>query len=156
MDQVEYQSLPTDERHPSGEQILLFVDGELPSREAAEIHSHLELCWSCRARRARIENSIADFMEFDAAVLAPHTSVPPRRWSGFDHRLRREVDTSGRPSVLARVREFFHPPIAQRTVAVAAVLALAGTIWWRAAPRATVSAESVFDQVHQRENAWPY
>jgi len=35
--------------HLSDEQLLLALDGESSAHEAAQVASHLEACWSCRA-----------------------------------------------------------------------------------------------------------
>jgi hypothetical protein len=49
--------------HPSDQDLLLFSDGELADRRAAQIRRHLAACWRCRAQAARIERTIGEFME---------------------------------------------------------------------------------------------
>jgi len=49
--------------HPSDEDLLLFSDGELSARGAARVRRHLAACWNCRARAAKIEAAIGEFME---------------------------------------------------------------------------------------------
>jgi predicted anti-sigma-YlaC factor YlaD len=68
------------EQHPPREQLLLYVDRELTPKGAAQIETHLGACWSCRARVSKIEKFIADFMEFDGAMLTPRLSPPPNSW----------------------------------------------------------------------------
>ncbi|HLK65372.1 MAG TPA: hypothetical protein VKU19_18160 [Bryobacteraceae bacterium] len=48
--------------HPSDEQILLELDGELSASAAKSVRTHLEACWPCRARRQQLERSIADLI----------------------------------------------------------------------------------------------
>jgi hypothetical protein len=48
--------------HPSDQDLLLWADGELSSQRAGEIEKHLSACWTCRARMAELERSIADFV----------------------------------------------------------------------------------------------
>ena len=92
-----------DEQHLRRERLLLYVDRELAIKEAARIEAHLGACWSCRADVSKIEKSIADFMEFDGAMLTPRISPPPNSWRGFDGALRQVVAESGRRSLLSIV-----------------------------------------------------
>ncbi len=48
--------------HLSDEQLLRDLEGELSASDARLIRSHVEGCWSCRARRQQIEGAIADFV----------------------------------------------------------------------------------------------
>jgi len=60
--------------HPSQE-LLQLADGELPSRRAAVVQSHLASCWECRARQQQIEATIADFLRAHHEALDPR--LPP-------------------------------------------------------------------------------
>ena len=57
--------------HVSNQELLLAADGELPSRRAAEVRSHLAACWDCRARMAEIEAAIVDFARSHRQTLDP-------------------------------------------------------------------------------------
>ena len=57
--------------HPSDEDLLLFSDGELSARAAARVRRHLAACWSCRARDAKIEATIGEFMEIHGQTFGP-------------------------------------------------------------------------------------
>ena len=96
-----------EEQHPPREQLLLYVDRELGPKGAARIETHLGTCWSCRTQVSKIEKSIADFMEFDGAMLTPSFSPPPNGWRGFDGALRQVADESGRRSLLTIVLSSF-------------------------------------------------
>jgi len=61
--------------HPSDQELLLFSDGELPTRQAARIRRHLRTCWSCRTEAARIEATIGEFMELHRQTFAQQ--LPP-------------------------------------------------------------------------------
>jgi hypothetical protein len=61
--------------HLSDQEMLLAVDGELSTHRAAEVHAHLAACWSCRARMAEIEATIADFARTHRQTLDPQ--LPP-------------------------------------------------------------------------------
>ena len=51
----------TKRSHLSDEEILLFVDRELPSRSQLRAGSHLAECPSCSRRRTELEGALADF-----------------------------------------------------------------------------------------------
>ena len=64
-----------DDSHPSDQQLLLDVEGELSPNEEKAIRTHVGVCWQCRARRQEIESAIAGFtrahqQEFDATLPA--------------------------------------------------------------------------------------
>ena len=62
-------------RHISDEELLLASDGELSKHRAAEIHNHLEACWTCRARRMELERTITDFAQSHRMEL--DSQLPP-------------------------------------------------------------------------------
>jgi hypothetical protein len=53
--------MPSQESHLSNQELLLFIDGELASRDSLRVHSHLTGCWSCRTRKQEIEAAITEF-----------------------------------------------------------------------------------------------
>jgi len=59
------------EMHLSDQEMLLAADGELSTRRATEIRAHLASCWSCRARMAELEGTIADFARAYRQTLDP-------------------------------------------------------------------------------------
>jgi len=65
--------------HPSNEELLLAADGELPSRQASRVRSHLTACWHCRTRVAEIETTIAEFTRtYESAGASPPPIDGPR------------------------------------------------------------------------------
>jgi hypothetical protein len=56
--------------HPSDEELLAFLDGELEGKSAGKARKHLESCWVCRAKREQIERSISTFINYRHAALA--------------------------------------------------------------------------------------
>lgn len=65
----------TKNEHINDQDLLAFADGELKSAQYAEVGSHLEACWSCRARRTELENAIAGFVKTQRDIFDP--SIPP-------------------------------------------------------------------------------
>ena len=61
--------------HPTDEELLSFVDGELSPGESPAIERHLATCWECRARRSKLENTIGEFLEAHHGVL--DSQLPP-------------------------------------------------------------------------------
>src|SRR6266542_1055848 len=88
--------------HPPREMLLLFVDGELPAKETAQLETHLEACWPCRVKTKKIQEGIADIIEFDERVLTPRLN-PPQDWRNFDRQLRQLAAQSGRQSLFSRI-----------------------------------------------------
>jgi hypothetical protein len=61
--------------HVSDRDLLLAADGELSAGRAAEVRSHLEACWTCRARMKDLEASITDFVHAHHSDL--DAQLPP-------------------------------------------------------------------------------
>ena len=61
--------------HPTDQELLQSADGELPSRRAAQIRTHLAACWDCRARMAEVEGTIAEFARAHRQTL--DSQLPP-------------------------------------------------------------------------------
>jgi hypothetical protein len=89
--------------HLSDEQILLALDGELPSRDAATVDVHLEACWSCRTRRQQIENAITDIVEYRDCLIRPYFPLPPSELERFVTRLEQLARSVGHSSLKSRV-----------------------------------------------------
>ena len=105
-------------RHPEGEQLLRYADGELPSRQARRIRSHLALCWQCRTELEEMQAVVRESVRYRKDVLAAHLP-PPAAWkdlaAGFD-----EIDrTLGRRPVWQMLRP------AKRWMPIAAAVAVA-------------------------------
>lgn len=62
--------------HPSDQKLLMAVDGELSTREAARVESHLAACWGCRARKQDLEAAIDQFMHFHRSSLEDQIPSP--------------------------------------------------------------------------------
>jgi hypothetical protein len=69
-----------EDLHLSDQDLLLAADGELPTRRAAQVHSHLAACRDCRARMAEVEATITDFAQAHRQNLDPQlpSSAGPR------------------------------------------------------------------------------
>jgi hypothetical protein len=61
--------------HLSDQEMLLAADGELSARRGDQARTHLAECWTCRARMAEIERTVADFARAHRQTLDPQ--LPP-------------------------------------------------------------------------------
>ncbi len=104
MDSISKNELSGNNGHPSEDELLLYVDGELEAKATNHVRNHLEACWSCRVRTEKIEETISSFIDYRNQVLKPLVEQPPHGWRGFDGRLNRLANEVGRPSVLASLR----------------------------------------------------
>ena len=56
--------MPDGSQHLSDEEILQFIDNELPASRAKRLHEHVAACPKCRERRAWIEGTLNTLSEF--------------------------------------------------------------------------------------------
>jgi Putative zinc-finger len=92
-----------NEGHPAEGTLLLYLDGELPSKEAALVQAHLTACWSCRMNADRVQEAVFTFIEYRDLVLCPFTAPPPSNEQKFMGRLQGLKDQLGNRSWLARL-----------------------------------------------------
>jgi hypothetical protein len=57
--------------HISDQNLLQFLDGEIPASERALVAAHLAECWTCRVRKQEIEDAISDFVRLPKPQLPP-------------------------------------------------------------------------------------
>src|SRR5713226_5839235 len=102
MDKMFQNNSGEQSEHPPREMLLLFVDGELSAKETTQLETHLEACWPCRVKTKKIQEAIADIIEFDEQVLTPRLN-PPQGWRNFDRQLRQLAAQSGHQSLRSRI-----------------------------------------------------
>jgi hypothetical protein len=78
-------------RHLEDDDLLRYLDGELPRRKARLVRQHLEACWQCRTELASLETTVADCVEYRKHVLGACLPAPPQPWKD----LSREFDRIG-------------------------------------------------------------
>jgi hypothetical protein len=61
----------TKRSHLSDEEILLFLDRELPSRRHGRARFHLAECQSCNQRRTELEGTLSDFSHIHEETIRP-------------------------------------------------------------------------------------
>jgi anti-sigma factor RsiW len=50
--------------HLNDRELVMALDGELPAKDAKRVRSHLEACWTCRARQRELEQAVSNFVQF--------------------------------------------------------------------------------------------
>jgi len=153
--------------HPPREMLLLFVDGELSAKDTTQLEMHLEACWPCRVKTKKIQEAIADIIEFDEKVLTPRLN-PTEGWRNFDRQLRQVAAQSGHQSLRSRLygslnrffpasrfletpHAWFRPMVRSLAAALALILVVALVIRFRHEP--IVSASELLRNVTEAQAA---
>jgi len=165
MDKMFQNNSGEQSEHPPREMLLLFVDGELPAKETTQLETHLEACWPCRVKTKKIQEAIADIIEFDERVLTPRLN-PPQGWRNFDRQLRQLAAQSGSQSLKSRLfgslnrffpishffaipRSWFTPLVRGLAAALALILVVTLVIHFKREP--TVSASELLRNVTEAQ-----
>ena len=89
--------------HLSDEKLLLALDGELAASESAQVKSHLQACWSCRARSEQIEEAIASVVEYRDLLAKSFGPISTGGRAEFVAQLRQLARSAGSPTLRSRV-----------------------------------------------------
>jgi hypothetical protein len=90
--------------HLSDQELLLAFDGEFTPARVARVDAHLAACWTCRARKHELENTVTEFVRARQSGLDPllpaaaapramlsarlseaATAQPPHAWLRWTH-----------------------------------------------------------------------
>ena len=129
-----------NQTHPSIEQIVDYLHGELPPAEDAAIHAHLTTCSPCEERRAE-ELTITEALRAHAG--ATEREMPATVVAG----IRRGLMHSQAPSLVDRLRAGLRPIVVFPAAAALAALLYVGIDVSRshAVPVTTIDAASYVD-----------
>lgn len=133
--------------HLSDEDLIAYIDGELPSRRTRLASRHIRSCWWCRAQSEKFTRGITRFVECRTAE-AKH-NVPPARWAGFDARLSAAAAAPS-PTPPAPWWRNFLPPFRFRLAAVTASAA-AILLWTQLGSGPPLSATEVLQRAQSAE-----
>jgi len=92
-------------RHPSDEQLLYFVDGEMTAPQSEDIRGHLKACWQCRNELEEIEQTISECVRYRKIVLDTCLPPPPAPWFDIYPRMAKIDESHTRRRLLNRVLE---------------------------------------------------
>jgi len=91
-----YKNLFRQSWHPSIDELLLYLDGEIQAKTNRKVEAHLRVCWSCRVKREKIDRFISAFMEHRRTLLTDSLNFPPEALPRFAAQLSDlELDSGG-------------------------------------------------------------
>lgn len=67
--------------HLGDDDIVFFLDGELPSHEAERVRKHLSACWACRTAAAETEAAVLSSCVFRRRYSRPNGRLAPGKTS---------------------------------------------------------------------------
>jgi hypothetical protein len=146
--------------HPDEGDLLLYLDGEQPSRKAARIRMHLEACWACRVRAEKTSQTISSFMDYRNRILLPSLPSAAEQTGRFESKLHALAmqTQANRPSwstMLAGIRasseKALRAPLVAVGVAAGLVLGLAVAASYVWSP--TVNAQQLLAHASAIEEA---
>jgi hypothetical protein len=137
--------------HPQEEQLLRYLDGELPVQASGEVRSHLEACWQCRAALEGLQNVVSECVHYRKNVLQRHLPAPPAPWVDI-YREFDEIDASLEPVLFDRIvrmarllKSPFDTARKKWTLAAAVLLVLIG-LFYRYRQTPSVQASELLRQ----------
>ncbi len=77
--------------HLTDDILAQYLDGELPSKQAAKAREHLETCWSCRGRANEFEQGVLSFLQYRKVVVR-ELGGPPSNFHGFQAGMAKQRD----------------------------------------------------------------
>jgi hypothetical protein len=124
--------------HLSDEELLLFSDQELATREAARVREHVAQCEPCRGRLTELENALLCFTDFHEQEFQTHSF----RSSNARNLLKARLADASQRVNRSRHATFWDVMTQQVAGACLALLLVVGGIW---IVRHVVRARSSFD-----------
>ncbi len=144
--------------HPSEDDLLCYMDGELSPKLTDLLRSHLEACWRCRSRAEKLQSAISLYIDFQSHVVQP--IVEERgSWGGFNSRLQFQAANPIPPTFWERLTgsagrlRAMLSSVDQRSLRLATISALtvtvivAGVYMVLVSGPAVVSAEELIDRM---------
>jgi hypothetical protein len=143
--------------HPEEEQLLRYLDGELPAQASGEVRSHLEACWQCRAALEDLQNVVSQCVHYRKNVLQRHLPAPPAPWIDI-YRQFDEIDASMEPVLFNRAVGLLKSPFdtaRKKWALAAAVLLVLLGLFYRYRQTPSVQAAELLRQAVVAANTHP-
>jgi hypothetical protein len=142
--------------HPSFEELMLYLDGELGAKKMERLGTHTKKCWSCRLRLEKIDRAISEFMEARSESFADQPTFPMPVSASFSGKLDRlEAEHGGSSLFSGLIREYtkgrFAPRVSARLAIFLVSLSLIVAIYVRLNIAQPVSAKEVLYHATQAE-----
>ena len=115
--------------HPLLDDLLLYLDGELPPSRQDEIRRHLEGCWKCRREAEELSGAVSEYMRYQS-VVDEATPLSTRQASAKLLRKMESLEAVPQPtSFWSGWRRRFHLPVPGLVWRTAAGVAVLATAW---------------------------
>jgi anti-sigma factor RsiW len=142
--------------HPSEGELVDYADGQMPRKQAARIRTHLGVCWSCRTKAERIQETISTFVDYLENAFTSRIESPPQGWRTFEGALSKKVATASKGSLLSHVRcslakIFRVPKFSVRLATGISVLLFLGFLLNRSHPVPPVSANELLQRATEAQ-----
>lgn len=142
--------------HPSFEDLMLYLDGELRSK-GDQVGDHTKRCWSCRVRLEKINKAISEFMDLRNASFAGSARLPNRALLNFDDRLSRLEAEPGHSHLFSSMvrqsaRGLLGPQVTAQAVTFVALVGLSLAVLFRMSLTPPVSASEVLLRARRAED----
>jgi len=84
-------------RHPEGELLLPYLDGELPKAKVRQVERHLKACWQCRSELQNLQLTVGECVRYGQEGLRRALPEAPAPWSDLSREFDR-IDAAARPA----------------------------------------------------------
>src|SRR6185503_1343772 len=152
-----HKSLLQQTWHPSENELLVYLDGEMDAKSSQRVEAHLKGCWSCRVKREETERLISAFMKSRTSALGESSSSPSGALPRLKARLDQLDSELGAPPLftqwivaLRRTREW--SLVSVRWLTVVAASALLIVVVLRMTSVLPVSAREIMERTKQAES----
>jgi hypothetical protein len=129
--------------HLTPQQMLAYVDGELPRSETRRAEKHLHSCWTCLTEMEHLKDGIATILEAQNESFTPALPPPPQPWPSFQTVLARSL-----PAQPAPLRVRFRAYLSQASIFAASGIVAALLVGvYSVFHTETVSAKEVLQRI---------
>jgi len=151
-----HESLAHQTWHPSENELLVYLDGEMDAKSSVRVEAHLKGCWSCRVKREETERLISAFMKSRTSALGESSSSPSGALPRLKARLDQLDSELGAPPLftqwivaLRRTREWSLLSVRWLTVVAASALLIVVVLRMTSVP--PVSAREILERTKKAE-----
>jgi len=95
--------------HLDDRELVMALDGELPPKDFKRVRSHLEACWTCRARQHELDKAVSNFVQVHKQPVPFPSAAGPRALLKA-----RMGEMAGQKTSPLRALRRWHPPAGSR------------------------------------------
>lgn len=133
--------------HLTQQQMLSYIDGELPKSEARKVEDHLHSCWTCLTEVDKLKADIAVILDAQKEQFAPALPPPPKPWASIESLIAR-AQPEQPVSLWSRLAVYLNAFLTPARLAVASCVVVALAVFaYSAFHTRTVSAKEVLQRI---------